>query len=63
MKKFFYSIWVTLLLLIVMTYFTTKFWSLPMIIVWVIFYVFYFERRVIGEDLKNNKIKKYDSNL
>lgn len=58
MKKFFYSIWVTLLLLIVMTYFTTKFWSLPMIIVWVIFYVFYFEKASNWRRFKKQQNKK-----
>ena len=58
MKKFFYSIWVTLLSLIVMTYFTTKFWSLPMMIIWVIFYVFYFEKASDWRRFKKRQNKK-----
>ncbi len=58
MKKFFYSIWFTLLSLIVMTYFTTKFWSLPMMIIWVIFYVFYFEKASDWRRFKKRQNKK-----
>ena len=44
MKKFFYSNWVSFILFITMLSLTFIYWSIPMIILYAIFYIFYYEK-------------------
>ncbi len=44
MKKFFYSNWVSFILFITMLSLTFMYWSIPMIILYSIFYIFYYEK-------------------
>ena len=57
MKKFFYSLPVSLILNILMAYLTWNYWSLPMIIISAFFIVIYSERASEYRKLKRqNKI-------
>jgi len=59
MKDFFYSIWISLIFFIVMTYITLSYFSLPVMILYALFYVFYFERSIEWREFrKKQKIKK-----
>jgi hypothetical protein len=59
MKDFFYSVWISLIFLIVMTYITLSYFSLPVMILYALFYVFYFERSIEWREFrKKQKIKK-----
>ena len=57
MKKFFYSLSVSLILNILMAYLIWNYWSLPMIIIYAFFIVIYSERASEYRKLKRqNKI-------
>ena len=59
MKDFFYSVWISLIFFIVMTYITLSYFSLPVMILYALFYVFYFERSIEWREFrKKQKIKK-----
>lgn len=44
MKKVFYSLTVSTILLVLLSILAYKFWSIPVIIVWILFLVLYFEK-------------------
>lgn len=55
MKDIIYSPIVSLILHIIMFYMLWFYWSLPMVIVWVIFIVFYTEKRHNWKKFKKNQ--------
>ncbi len=44
MKKIFYSFTVSTILLVLLGVLAYKFWSIPLMIAWILFLVFYYEK-------------------